>query len=224
MLRLQQLVLLVFSLLISGCPHLPDYALPHIEIMDSDEEALKHGFTYRTLTIDDFRAPALPKHLAAHTKNFQAHSRIQIRPTKDSEFTMNSSFYYNQTVWSGRMKYIAFEAVMLPEYSWWNPNVSRKKYAYVLQHEQIHFALMELAARQLTQQAQEDIDALFVIDSTPQGVREQLHEKINALIQAKNEEIIKEHTAFDEDTSLYLDPEKQQWWFEKVTNQLVNSH
>jgi hypothetical protein len=40
------------------------------------------------------------------------------------------------------------------------------------------------------------------------------------LTQEENKKIVKEHTAFDEDASLYFDPEKQQWWFDKVNKQL----
>jgi len=222
MLRLVQLLLILFSLLLNSCARLPDYALPHIEETKSNQLSLKQGFTYRKIKVNDFCAPSLPEHMSEHAKYFNARSRIQIRPSKETKFIINSSYndYYDQTIWSGRIQSIAFEAVMLPDYSWWNPAVSREKIAYVLQHEQIHFALMELAARHLTQQAQADIDAILVIDSTRQGVHDQLLEKVKELIQAEHDEIIKEHTAFDEDTSLYNDPEKQQWWFDRVNNQL----
>ena len=222
MLRLVQLLLILFSLLLNSCARLPDYALPHIEETKSNQLSFKQGFTYRKLTVNDFRAPSLPEHMSEHAKHFNARSRIQIRPSTESQFIINSSYneYYDQIIWSGRIQSIVFEAVMLPDYSWWNPAVSREKIAYVLQHEQIHFALMELAARHLTQQAQADIDAMHVIDSTRQGVHDQLLEKVKELIQAEHDEIIKEHTAFDEDTSLYNDPEKQQWWFDRVNNQL----
>lgn len=219
------LLLALLTLLLDGCAHLPDYALPHIGVMNSNQVSLKQGLTYRKLMVSDFRSPTLPDHLVEHSKKFYAHSRIQIRPTKDSKFIVNSSYsyYYNKIIWTGSMKSIAFEAVMLPDYSWWNPEASPQKTAYVLQHEQIHFALMELAARQLTQQAREDIDAIFVIDSTRQGAHEQLLEKIESLIQTKNEEILKEHTAFDQDTSLYPNPKKQRWWFDRVNNQLQDN-
>ena len=225
MLRLAQLFFILFSLLLNGCVHLPDYALPHIEETNSNHVSLKQGFTYRKLTVNDFRDPSLPEHLSEHVKHFNARSRIQIRPSKNSKFIINSSYsnYYDQIIWFGRIQSIAFEAVMLPDYSWWNPAVSREKTAYVLQHEQIHFALMELAAQNLTQQAQVDIDAILVVDSSRQGAHGQLMEKITDLIQAGNDEIIKEHTAFDEDTSLYNDPEKQQWWFDRVNDQLQDT-
>jgi len=175
--------------------------------------------------VSDFRASSLPDHLVEHAKKFNAYSRIQIRLTRDSKFITNSnySYYYDKIIWTGSIKSIAFEAVMLQDYSWWNPGVSSKKTAYVLQHEQIHFALMELAARQLNQQARGDIDVIFVFDSTRQGAHEQLQEKIKSLIQTKSEKILKEHTAFDQDTSLYINPEKQQLWFNRVTNQLQNN-
>ncbi len=220
-----QLLLILFALLLNGCSRLPDYALPHVEERDSSHVSYEHGITYRKLTVNDFRAPSLPEELIEHEQHFNARSRIQIRPSKNSKFSIYPSYstYFDKTIWFGRIQSITFEAVLLPDYSWWNPEVSRKKTPYVLQHEQIHFALMELAARHLSKQAQAEIESILVVDSTRQGAYEQLMERITALIQAANEEIIKEHTTFDEDTSLYSDPEKQQWWFDRVTRQLQDT-
>jgi len=219
------LLLILLAPLISGCPQLPDYALPHIGGMDRDQLSCKQGFTYRALTVEDFRAPSLPDQLAEDITKFYAYSRMQIRPTRDSKFVITSRFsdYYNKLIWAGSVSSLAFEAVMFPDLSWWNPTITGQKTAYVLQHEQVHFALMELAARQLTRQVHQDIAALFIIDSSRQGVQDQLRKEVEALITAKNEEVIQEHTAFDQQTSLYVDPEKQQWWFVRVCSQLKES-
>ena len=222
MVRLYSIALFFVALLLSACPQLPDYALPHINVPGSIQGTSGAGFTYRNLAVDDFQASTLPKRLTAHTGKFQAFSSIQIRLVDDAEITFHSDYYYDQVIWSGRVESMSFEAVMIPDRSWWNPRVSLKKTAYVLQHEQIHFALMELASRELTRQAQQDIDAFFVIDSTYQGAANQIREKINDLIQKKIEEVLKEHTAFDEDTSLYHDPEKQQWWFDTISSRLAS--
>ncbi len=44
---------------------------------------------------------------------------------------------------------------MLPERSWWNPGIPAGLRTYVLRHEQINFALTEIAARRLTQESRE---------------------------------------------------------------------
>jgi hypothetical protein len=214
-------LLLFLSLLVSGCPRLPEYALPHVGVMDDSIFSGK-GFTYRKLTVHDFRAQSPSKALSGHSNSIFAHSSIQLRLSKETKFIITSGYsdYFDQTFWSGHVRFIGFEAVFIPDNSWWNPKVPPEKRAYVLQHEQIHFALMELAARQLSQRARKDLASFFVIDSNRQGVEEQLREKISTLTQEENKIIVQEHTAFDEDASLYFDPEKQQWWFDNVNKQL----
>jgi hypothetical protein len=53
---------------------------------------------------------------------------------------------------------------------------------YVLQHEQIHFALTELAARQLTIDAQKWASDLLVMELTPQEVLAELAQQITGRI------------------------------------------
>jgi len=215
-------LLLIISLLTSGCPRLPEYALPHVGVMGDDRVFSGNGFTYRKLTVNDFRAQSPPKALSGHSNSIFAHSCIQLRLSKETKFIITSGYsdYFDQIFWSGNIQFIGFEAVLIPDNSWWNPRVPPEKRAYVLQHEQIHFALMELAARQLSQRVQKDLDSFFVIDSSRQGIEDQIREKISSLTQEENKKIVHEHTAFDEDTSLYFDPEKQQRWFDKVNRQL----
>ena len=50
----------------------------------------------------------------------------------------------------GTISQLKFKTVFVPECSWWNPNLAKNGENYVLQHDQIHFALTELAARKLT--------------------------------------------------------------------------
>lgn len=219
------LLFALFSLLISGCPRLPEYALPHIGITGDDLVFSDKGFTYRKLTIHDFQALSPPKALSGHSQNIFAHSSLRLRLSKTTNAVITSGYsdYFDQIFWSGHVKFIRLEAVIIPGNSWWNPKVPREKRGYVLQHEQIHFALMEIAARRLSKRIQKELVSFFVIDSSRQGVEDQLREKISTLIQEENKEIVYEHTAFDEDTSLYFDPARQQWWFDKVKKQLRES-
>lgn len=215
-------LLLLLSLPVSGCPRLPEYALPHVGVMDGAVFSGK-GFTYRKLTVHDFRAQSPAKALSGHSNSIFAHSSIQLRLRKETKFIITPGYsdYFGQIFWSGHVQFIGFEAVFIPDNSWWNPKVPPEKRAYVLQHEQIHFALMEIAARQLSRRVRKDLASFFVIDSNRRGVEDQIKEKISTLIREENKKIVNQHTAFDEDTSLYFDPEKQQWWFDKVKKQLL---
>ena len=213
---------LLFSLLLSGCPRLPEYALPHINATGGKSVFSGRGFTYRALTVHDFGAQSPPELSAGQAKHIFAHSCIRIRLSRKASFLITHGYndYFGRSFWAGSVQSIGFEAVMVPDCSWWNPRVPPEKKGYVLQHEQIHFALMELAARRLSRRVGKNLSAFSVIDSSRQGVEDQLKEKISTLVQRENTKILQAHTSFDEDCSLYFDPEKQQWWFDKVNREL----
>ena len=131
---------------------------------------------------------------------------------------------YGQRYFFGRIERLAFEAVMLPDRSWWNPKIPASMRGYVLQHEQIHFALMELAARQLTIDTQKWASDVLVIEPTPQEVRAELAREIKDRINAAMEANLKRQAEFDEDTSLFFNPKWQQWWSRKVEDELKQTH
>jgi hypothetical protein len=43
------------------------------------------------------------------------------------------------------------------------------------------------------------------------------------MIRSASEDSLKEHTAFDQDTSLHFDPEKQRQWLDLVEEQLLRT-
>ena len=206
-----------------GCAQLPEYARPHIREIDNKQEALDHGFTYRPLTVDDFRALSLPTIYKLHTKNINAHSCIQIRPTRDSKIIITWNYFDKQIFYFGTIEYVVFEAVMIPNCSWWNPHVPKERFAYVLQHEQIHFALMELAARKLTREAKAVTKEFVAIQTTYKDAQSEVSATIEDMIRSASKDSLEEHTAFDQDTSLYFDPEKQRRWLELVEGQLLKT-
>ena len=217
------IILILLLLLIVGCAQLPEYARPHVREIDNKHESLEHGFTYRPLTVDDFQALSLPKKYKLHTKNINAHSCVQIRPTRDSRFIITWNYFDKQIYYFGTIEDVVFEAVMIPSCSWWNPHVPKEKFAYVLQHEQIHFALMELAARKLTHEARELTKKFVAIRTTHKDAQSDILATIEDMIRSASEDSLKEHTAFDQDTSLHFDPEKQRRWLDLVEGQLLKS-
>ncbi|RUM40276.1 MAG: hypothetical protein DSY57_00015, partial [Desulfobulbus sp.] len=196
-------LVLLFSLLLTGCPRLPEYALPHINTIDSERVLSGKGFTYRALTVHDFRAQSPPKAVSGHAGNIFAHSSIHLRLSRKTRFFITHGYNdsFDQSFWAGSIQSIGFEAVMDPACSWWNPRVPPEKKAYVLQHEQIHFALMEIAARRLSRRVGKNLSVFSVIDSSRQGVEEQLKEKISTLVKGENRKILQTHTSFDENCS-----------------------
>ena len=67
------------------------------------------------------------------------------------------------------------------------------------------------------------IIAIASVISPYRAARDELAARIKQMLQIANEAVLNEHTAFDEETSLYHDPERQQQWLEGVEEQLLES-
>jgi hypothetical protein len=217
---LRYAVLSLALALIPACARLPEYARPRMVQADDLQQTRAAGFSYRPLTPEDFRAASLSEHMAEHAERVNAHAATQIRLTADSGFRITSGDLYGQSYFFGRIERIGFEAVMLPDRSWWNPKMPANMRDYVLQHEQIHFALTELAARQLTGDSQKWAADLLVIQPTPQEVRAELARQIKERINAAMEANLKRQAELDNDTSLFFNPRRQQWWSWTVEDEL----
>jgi hypothetical protein len=221
---LKYTVLSLSLTLLSTCARLPEYAQPRILQVDEPNKIPPTAFAYRPLTRDDFRAASLSGQQAEHREQINAHAATLIRLTADSSFRITRGDLYGQSYFFGRIERLAFEAVMLPDQSWWNPKIPASMRGYVLQHEQIHFALTELAAHQLTIDSQKWASEFLAIEPTPQEVRAELAREIKDKINAAMEANLKRQTEFDEDTSLSYNPKWQQWWSRKVKEEIEQTH
>ena len=220
--RRLELVLWIFlSGMLAACAQLPEYARPQFHVPENGAAVSREGFSYRSLTIEDFQAASLPPEYSEHNHHINAHSCISIRPARDSKARITQGVYGQKSFYVGSIPQIRFEAIFVPGCSWWNPEVPEGRKAYVLQHEQIHFALAELAARQLTREAREEMRDYLAINNSYREVQEELKTKLKEMAHAAMASSFEEHTDFDEDTSLYHDPRAQRWWLEEVEARLA---
>jgi hypothetical protein len=190
---------------------------------ENRQEGFKNEITYRQLAVDDFQALELPANIAPHAKQIGAYTCCRIRVAKDSELKITRGYFNQRIYYFGSINKIAFEAVMGPECSWMSPNLFGEKLDYVLEHEQIHFALMEIAARKLTQKAGKEANKFIAIQPTYEETRKEIAAEIRGMIRTANQAVLKEHTSFDEDTSLYFDPEGQRWWLDRIEDELFKT-
>jgi hypothetical protein len=109
---------------------------------------------------------------------------------------------------------------MLPQRSWWSRTLAKDKETYVLQHEQIHFALMEVAARQLNRRAAKEQDQLTVCAADSETAQARLSATIDRWIADSQDETLKLHEDFDEATSRLYAPKVQQWWYDRAMMEL----
>ena len=117
--------------------------------------------------------------------------------------------------WLGTLR---FHAVMDRGCSWWNPR--GRDPDYTLQHEQIHFALHELAARRLNQAAAQLVTALHVTADSEQEVVEALRARIGDLFDGHNDAASERNRYFDEDTSWGRNAARQEQWWRNVDEEL----
>lgn len=202
--------------LLIGCSRLPAYGQPRVEA--GDPFLSFPGLTYKNLTAADFRAPALPDDLRGHDHELYAHTSVAIRTLPGTGYVISSTG--DRKMWCGHVETLVFQALMIPEKSWWNPTLARDKEAYVLQHEQIHFALMEISARQLNRRSEKEADQLTACEPDSKAVARRLSATIDRWMAESQEETHQRHEAFDQATSRLYAPKVQQWWFDQAMEEL----
>ena len=203
----------------TACARLPEYARPHFS-PEYENVSAKNSFAYRKLTIGDFRADSLPPRFEEFNHSIQARSCISIQTSRNSQVQINSGTISGKLIYTGKFSNISFAAVFNPDCSWWNPDIPQENQSYILQHEQIHFALAELTSRRLNQQYKDHLQQYFAIGNTLQEVKKQLHAEAEKVSREGMKKALEEHTSFDEDTSLFYDPDSQEEWFKRVNQEL----
>ena len=94
---------------------------------------------------------------------------------------------------------------------------------YVLEHEQIHFALYELGARPLNASVGRIADDVRAEGSTLDEVRQHADYILRRALVDALAVILERNRAFDEDTSLGYKPERQKAWLSRVAQELSST-
>lgn len=213
-------ILLLSLLFVSACARLPEYAKPQFRPVAEGSIAPQNAFSYRQLTPEDFKAPSLPEEVQQYNHSIQARSCISIRPERTTAIRITRGNIANTRIYTARYTNISFKALFNPDCSWWNPRVYHKQLDYILEHEQIHFALTELTARRLNRFSRQYLLDYTAVGNTAKEVREELVDEAKKLLRQGMQQDLQMHTRFDEETSLFFDPEKQREWLDKVNRQL----
>ena len=215
----QRWLLVAVLVMLNACASLPEYAAPKlvaIEDIDTDRE---DSIPYRLLQRSDFRGERPPgsfdERMAAVTCAF-------IEPLIDPEALEIEQGAMSDGAPSFRITLhnLKYRALMDRACSWWNPAVDDQREDYILAHEQIHFALFEVAARDWS-----DAPPLkFNFRAENQDdVVEKIRIKFKQQFDEKMETLMRQNRDFDEQTSVGYDPLKQQVWAERVRQLLEES-
>jgi hypothetical protein len=204
---------------LSGCrssSQLPKFAEPTGGAIDP--ATLRDGdrIAYRTISPSDFRATAPPPDMKKYAERMGAVTCAHV-------FTEPDPVYYIEQTpdgFRGAYERLSFVAKMDRECSWWNPKKGQVPEEYILQHEQIHFALAESAARRLDTQAKKIVAELRPAGSSQKSVEKVLVGTVEVMMEKAMKDLMDRNLAFDRDTSNTYAPEKQQAWYDEVMAEL----
>jgi len=115
---------------------------------------------------------------------------------------------------------LSFIAFMDRDCSWWNPAPLSLPDEYILQHEQIHFALFEIAARRLNARAEQRTREMRTVSTSQQGAVEVISQQIDYEMQRILDEVLARSNDFDRETSRRYRQDRQNWWWETVSMEL----
>lgn len=192
---------------------LPDYARGHVEIAPPSE-GQADLIPYRTLTRADFRADVPPVVLPEDAPPHGAMTCARIMPRANLA-TRGSAEEPDEPV--VRLQGLSFAAMMDRGCSHWNDE-SPLPESYVLEHEQLHFAIVELEARRLNARAEELERSL--VERGPDA-EQKIQGGMNEVMEVSARQIAEQGLALDEATSMRYAPEVQQGWLARLNRELA---
>lgn len=213
-------VVMLSMFLCMSCSRLPSYSHPRVAA--GGDIVLTDTISYRTLEVGDFRAPVLPEDLASHGQELNAHSTVAIRTCAGAHYALSLVSEAGAQMSCAKVMDLRFEALMLPGKSWWRPSLEKAMTGYVLQHEQVHFALMEVAARRLNRRLVAEGDRLRACEGDADAAIARVSARIDTWLAEAEQEALRQHREFDEETSYRYVPHIQQRWFDRVMRELGN--
>jgi hypothetical protein len=221
MLRPRLIGSLQVLLVLLGCSRLPDSAAPKGGLVDPASVDLSDAIAYRTLTRADFKGTKAPAPFAAVADRVGAATCGHVLTTPDTQMEIvGEGVQGGDMLYRVNVKQLRFRALMDRSCSWWNDGVAAFAPDYVLEHEQIHFALYELGARRLNKAASDIARDMQGEGSSKDELQHAAEQTLRKAVLDEVEDILAENRSFDEDTSLGYKPDRQKVWLRRVISEL----
>jgi len=205
-----------------ACSRLPSYARPQGALVDPSSEDDQDLIEYRALERGDFKGEKPQGEAAQHMDAMGAQTYAIVRPDPNLKIWITGTQQPSGDVhYEGRIQeQLHFRAQMNRLRSWWNPTLEGVPESYVLEHEQIHFAIAEAEARKLNAQAAELTARMHATGDSQEAVRDAIQKKLDDVIRGALDDLMDRNGKFDEDTSARYDPKKQREWLKRLTAEL----
>jgi hypothetical protein len=209
------------ALIACGGSTLPGYAAPQGGLSTEADYANADLIPYRTLTRADFMASAPEGTASQHTDKVGALTHALIKHDPGVGFAGREITSPNgDRRAEGKIQNLYFRAWMDRSRSWWNPKRGEAPESYVLQHEQIHFAIVEIEARKMNVEGAALMEKTFKGKSS-KDIQKQVEKELTEVVQEGMDRVLERSTDFDEDTSIRYDPKKQNEWWQRVQRELA---
>lgn len=214
-----RLSMLLFSAIaFVGCTtsKLPDYAAPKVTFVSDMDMDMSDVIGYRQLTRDDFRGKEPPSNFdermaavtCVYTQPVVDREGIEIEPLASEDGEQVYKVTYNN---------LRYRALMNRSCSWWNNRMGDFDEDYVLEHEQIHFALFEAAAREWSREPPLQVR---VKSQSRIAMKLDVKRQFEAQMRQRLDLLREENLRFDEDTSVGHNPARQKKWLQGVMTRL----
>ncbi len=188
-----------------------------------DPKLLETGdlIRYRDLSREDFLAADPPAEAAGLHGQLGAATCVFLTTHPNTAIRASSSGLDQQRgLVRAQVEDLGFLAYMDRECSWWNPAPMALPDEYILEHEQIHFALFEIAARRLNRRVETLTRQMGTVSTSQQRALEEVHRQIDVEMQRMIEEVLARSNDFDRETSRTYRRDRQNWWWRTVNLEL----
>jgi hypothetical protein len=203
---------------------LPEYAAPKGRILDPASVDLSDVISYRTLVQADFKGSQPPPEFSTNVETLGAATCAYILTSPDTQVMIQPVHARGGEIrYEAWLEQLRFRAQMNRNCSWWNPKNVGVPAEYVLEHEQIHFALFELEARRLNAAAVEIEAEMRASARSPEVAVQEIEQRLTQRIEGRMQDILARSRQFDEDTSMGHEPERQKRWWNLVHAELAEA-
>ena len=169
---------------------------------------------YRSLRRSDFRAKAPPAERSVDAEHMGAYTCGRLIPEEPIAIRIEPA----GRGFVAHAPTLRVRGVMDRGCSWWNDELrSAQPAAYILQHEQIHFALIELAARGMETRGR----ALEARGATIEAAHAAFQHALDALHRDTATAVQRRSGELDRDTSGVYRPDVQQRWYDRVAAEIA---
>jgi hypothetical protein len=203
---------------------LPEYAAPKGRVLDPASVDLSDVISYRTLVQADFKGTQPPPEFSSNVETLGAATCAYILTSPDTQVMVQPARARGGEIrYEAWLEGLRFRAQMNRNCSWWNPKNVGVPAEYVLEHEQIHFALFELEARRLNVAAAKLEGEMRASAGSPEAAVHAIEQQLTQRIEGRMKDILARSRQFDEDTSMGHEPERQKRWWDLVHAELAEA-